>query len=250
MRCSGCGKPVSQLSGGVGFWDLAGKAPAAAPPAMTTPGPANPQPDKSTGKKLDRLLSGQARMGRQMAVLFIVLIAVALCSVLGNWLLLMRLPRELSNRQPTDPGFAFTQEDPLLSDVSAVPSATSELEPVPHMPENVQPPLETKQDTTFPPFLIPLWEASSESSELFRVEAGNNATEFTWQKKNESGIFLDVSDEYFDVEKRQDQFSGNMVSILKIQPGHSDISGEYRCVIKYLDGSSCQTAPQKLEMME
>ena len=214
------------------------------------PEPPHPLPDKNTGKKLDRLLSGQARIGRQMAVLFITLIAVVLCSILGNWLLLTRLSRELSNHQASDPGFSFTEGDPLLPDVSTVPSTAPESKSVPNIPENVQPPLEAEQDIIFPPILTPLWEASPESSGLFRVEAGNDAVKFIWQKKNDSGIFLDVSNEYFVVEEYPDEYSGNTVSVLKVLPGYSNVWGEYRCVINYLDGGSWQTAPQKLEMME
>lgn len=243
MRCTGCDQPVSALSGGVGFWDLAeGKQAPAAPAAP---------PDKTIEKKLDRLLSSQKRMGKRLTVLAAVLIALCLCLAVAVTVLMLRpadAPQEAMAAFPPSETAAPTTTEPA-AETTTEPASEANTEPATQAADGILPPPQETVPTL--PRVTRLGAPSPEGAELFRVEAEGEVLEIRWQQKDESGDFADFSeDSCFEESVPWNDENGNTVSILALLPGGPEIAGEFQCVVKYADGSCWFSPPLTLEEAE
>lgn len=248
MCCSGCGESAAPLSGGVGFWDLAGEK-REAPVVCPTP-PA----DKTLEKKLDRLLHEQKKTRKRLTILLAVTIGLCVC-LLAAVILSRLLPGAPGGSPETTTEEAVTtaaaseettaaetespSEETTAAETEATPAETAPEgeagEPAAEEPDGVLP---TLPNIMLHPEVLKLGNPNADGMELYMVAIPERCKPIEWEIKNKDGDFVPVSEDplYFIKTEKPDS-NGITKSYLSIQGAEPQKTDIFRCVVIFDDGS-------------
>lgn len=253
MCCSGCGESAAPLSGGVGFWDLAGEK-REAPVVCPTP-PA----DKTLEKKLDRLLHEQKKTRKRLTILLAVTIGLCLCLLIA--VILLQLLPGAPAESPETTAVSTTEEAATTAAASeettadeteatpteTVPEGETETDPTDDVPEEEAGESATEETTGTQPTLTgtilhPTVEnlgiPDADGRILYKVTIQERYKSIEWEIKIKDGDFVPVSDapSYCVKPEKQDSngITRSYLSIQGAEPKNTDI---FRCAVTFEDGS-------------
>ena len=244
MCCSGCGESAAPLSGGVGFWDLAGEK-REAPVVRPTP-PA----DKTLEKKLDRLLHEQKKTRKRLTILLAVTIGLCLCLLIA--VILLQLLPGAPGGSPETTAVSTTEEAATTAAETEASSeettaAETEATPAESAPEEeTGEPAAEEQDGVQPalpnimlhPEVLKLGNPNADGMELYMVTIPERYKSIEWEIKVKDGDFVPVSeDPPYSFETKEQDSNGITRSYLSIQGAEPQITDIFRCVVTFEDGS-------------
>lgn len=264
MQCTRCGEPAGSLTGGVGFWDLAG---------ARAPVSAQPVPQAGTakiGKSIDRLLSRQEHMDKKIMLLSCIVAGMLILSIILDFILI-GVTLNLGKKYDTlsgqiqnylEQGNADTQQEDLDPDKDdknpeqeAVQTEPVETENVPDEDELTE---ETEQGTvventeevtpeptgvsfiviTKQPVTVSVSNRVAIGAKLFSLRVKGEGLQFRWEKYNaETDAWTAVDAKLFETVNN----ASNTESTLTLKYKSDEIYGEYRCVITDAYGKSIES---------
>lgn len=265
MCCSGCGESAAPLSGGVGFWDLAGEK-REAPVVRPTP-----PTDKTLEKKLDRLLHEQKKTRKRLTILLAVTIGLCLCLLIAV-ILLQLLPgapaespettavstteeaattaaasEETTAAETEAPSEETTADETEATPAETAPEGETKTAPTDDVPEEETGESATEEttgtqpaltDTILHPTVLKLGNPNADGMELYMVDIPERCKPIEWEIKNKDGDFVPVSeDPLYSFETKEQDSNGITRSYLSIQGAEPQITDIFRCVVTFEDGS-------------